>query len=336
MAEAFVAEGMVVSSDDDSEESEDELECLVELKDCTVSLLHILKDILGEELITRSSMGESVCAITTKCIEEIKSKEMEHFSSVLLHEIMQCFSTSKKGTLRLSTVWRKFHVMRLSPTIGSTWRSLMCLPSASDVTLQVIMKRMFLKVVHQMTNVNNQPSQVQVLSRREENVVRYIAGYVLHKMKRKFPSRSSFFGSLQTSFEDRLYETVQDYTTFWTEQIDRGGLCHANDGFYRLLKEIEYITRKYIDIRIVPCEKIIEKIVGDAIGSPQITAIWNRITSNSIPAVESNKILKAIVSLWCNIRVHSFAKKWTDKLGNKGFTKSIRKTLKQKGTEKES
>ena len=45
------------------------------------------------------------------------------------------------------------------------------------------------------------------------------------------------------------YMTVDDYTTVWTEQVDRGGLCHVSSGFFRLVLAIEYVCRKFLDIR---------------------------------------------------------------------------------------
>ena len=117
--------------------------------------------------------------------------------------------------------------------------------------------------------------------------------------------------------------------------IPRYGPNRLTEGGERfMIKEIELVCRKYLDITLTPTEDLIRKIKEDALNSQSITHTWDTIAS-SIQSDLSSKILNDIIKLWTNIRVHSFAERWTEKIG-KGFKKSTRKTLKQKGTEKEN
>jgi hypothetical protein len=341
-----MAEALGLDSDRDSDacdsDSEEEVECLMELNDCTVSLAQVLNGILEEGLVNKASMGASICTVVNKCLLQIGSREMKQFGSVIMREIQQCFPD--KGKIKLSTVWRKFHILRLSPSIMSVWK--LCVPPAepnttqvSNIVLQVIIKRMFSDVIQQMTTAKSSASlPVQLLSVREENVVRYVAGYVVYKLRKRYSECSAFFRSVQSSFEDIHFQTLQDYTKSWTEQVDRGGLCHVNDNFFKLLKEVEYVARKYLDTRIAPGNDLMCKITTDSINSHHIKQLWDEVSCSITDEGRKYDILKYIVSLWCNIRVHSFAERWTDKLANnKGHTtKAIRKTLKDRGTEKES
>ena len=79
------------------------------------------------------------------------------------------------------------------------------------------------------------------------------------------------------------------------------------------------------------------KIVDECLQETSIIQAWGSLALGLIQSSESNK-MKSIIVLWRNIRVHSFAKKWAEKLdtGPWHVPKSTRKTLKRKGTEKDS
>ena len=72
----------------------------------------------------------------------------------------------------------------------------------------------------------------------------------------------------------------------------------------------------------------------EALQNSDVVQLWDTVAEPSIPAEQSGVLLKFIVKLWINVRVHSFAMKWTDLLEN-ALSKSLRKTLKRKRTEKD-
>ena len=56
---------------------------------------------------------------------------------------------------------------------------------------------------------------------------------------------------------------------------------------------------------------------------------------------DSQNVLRAIIELWTNVRVHSFAKDWADQLHGEAAVaisqeKALRKALQQRGTEKDT
>jgi hypothetical protein len=202
----------------------------------------------------------------------------------------------------------------------------------SDLTLQLILKRIFQDVVQQLKaeKLENNPTVSPLsMTPREENGVRYMAGYVAFKMQKKCPSYADFFKTIHVGLDETIIETVKDYTRVWTEQVDRGGLFHVKDSFF---EEIQMICRKYLDIRISPSDDIVHKIQYDVVHSPVIVNGWSDMTLSIAP--DKHEDIKIFIKLWCNIRVHSFAKRWTETF-DKGQKKSARKTLKRKGTDKE-
>ena len=89
---------------------------------------------------------------------------------------------------------------------------------------------------------------------------------------------------------------------------------------------MEYICRRYLDVRVTPSDCISKRIKGDILESTKITNLWSGITTSD----EKNLIFNAIIKLWINIRVHSFAQNWLDLLQAQATAvvheKAIRKT----------
>ena len=77
------------------------------------------------------------------------------------------------------------------------------------------------------------------------------------------------------------------------------------------------------------------KIKDDCLESA-LEKLWLDTVSPGSPKM-SEEIFLYIIQLWINIRTHSFTKKWSAQLlaKQKDSKKSIRKSLKSKGTEKE-
>ena len=118
----------------------------------------------------------------------------------------------------------------------------------SDLTLQLVLKRLMHAVVKQMTTSPSTAIRCspQVLNSREENAVRYMAGYVVMKLRKKYREHSLYakvLDTMKTNLDESAVVSLDDYTRVWVEQVDRGGLCHVNDDFFSLAKNIELVCR---------------------------------------------------------------------------------------------
>jgi len=137
---------------------------------------------------------------------------------------------------------------------------------------------------------------------------------------------------MKANFDEDCVSSVEDYTRFWIEQIDRGGLYHINDDVFALFTEIELVCRQFLDERTVPKAHLQSCIVDVALGSQDVLMHWHDLTECEGTEADTCVLLREIIILWSTIRIHSFAEGWTDKNSRKG----TRKTLKQKGTPKDS
>lgn len=101
-----------------------------------------------------------------------------------------------------------------------------------------------------------------------------------------------------------------------------------------LMEDIEMVTRKYLDTRVKPSGDISAAIIQDALQNRRVLNRWSSLADCDDLKWKA-ELLQEICKLWITIRSHAFAQGWTDKFG-RASKKGTRKTLKSKGTEKDS
>ena len=80
-----------------------------------------------------------------------------------------------------------------------------------------------------------------------------------------------------------------------------------------------------------------QRIINNALGDVNILQKWELIAP--LPAkyeTYSIELLEAVITLWTTVRCFAFAKGWNDHFQKKFIKHGTRKTLKKKGTEKET
>ena len=352
MAEAldFACIEITSSSDSESDDEDSLVDCydssLVQTCDQIDLLAKVIVDCCENPIVKSSSRGPAVLELLDGLKNNFGTEKHKELSDKLMQCMMQCISRpAGKKKMSLPQVWRNFHVARLSPGILSMWQSYLNVLrvsksalSVSDLTLQLVLKQVMHTIVKQLTSTPSESASTspQPLTDREENVVRYMAGYVIVKLKKRYRKYASVLESMKTGFDDSSIETLQDYTRVWVEQRDRGGLCHVNDKMFSLIKRIEMVCRLFLDTRSpsITTDALKSKIEQKSLQSNDIIVLWDDMV-RTIPAAERVNLLKLVIGIWTNIRVHSFAEGVTE-IFQKSNKKSTRKTLKQLGTDKDS
>lgn len=102
-------------------------------------------------------------------------------------------------------------------------------------------------------------------------------------------------------------DTLLEYTTHWSELIDRGGLYHISDDVFRLVESIEMIVRGEMNTKhYTPGGNVCVLITKKVIGDQDILSYWDTIINDSIPLryeQYSIELLEKIVHLWVTIRL---------------------------------
>ena len=91
------------------------------------------------------------------------------------------------------------------------------------------------------------------LTHEEQNALRYVAGYIIHKVQQKLeksthPRKDEMLLLLMECAGDELSDNVG--TEMWTNMIDRGGLWHINDQTYSLFNIMEEEMRRLFTLGV--------------------------------------------------------------------------------------
>ena len=98
-------------------EAENDEECMVEVGSYTVSqstLLKVFSSLKTEELVMKSSKGPKISLLTDEFLAHINSAEVVCFCDSIVKQLQLCLETNKNGKIAMSSIWRRFHLLRLS------------------------------------------------------------------------------------------------------------------------------------------------------------------------------------------------------------------------------
>ena len=149
-------------------------------------------------------------------------------------------------------MWSMFHKLRLSEEMCKKWNVFLqrCnVPSSLQKygrqSLQVMFDRSFKHIVAERNSAKTASSRategsIDTISEREENVVRYMSGYVAVKLLKKFRKGNAdtvvkkkwkyfvrILNKMKCEDQPLCNDSVEDYSKAWSEQIDRRGLYHV-------------------------------------------------------------------------------------------------------------
>jgi len=89
-------------------------------------------------------------------------------------------------------MWGEFHCLRLYPDLFSSWDEMLKVASIkgneAHLTLQLLIDQLLKQLVNQQAKLATQIIHISV---REQNATRYMAGYAVIKLKKKYKQYSS-------------------------------------------------------------------------------------------------------------------------------------------------
>jgi len=162
--------------------------------------------------------------------------------------------------------------------------------SESKLLLQLLLDRILKSLIAAETcecSTSASPEQHMALTFREQNVVRYMAGYVVRKLKKKFKvkcvqqeqQKNDLFLHVLSGMESKDGDDSISSTSTWVEMIDREGLCHVNDDTCKLMEQIEVMTRHYLWSDHQPSQAIQQQIISRVLNNKPILSHWDLLTS---------------------------------------------------------
>ena len=197
-------------------------------------------------------------------------------------------------------------------------------------------------IVERLMNISSdnpaaQEESIREFSVIEENAIYYAAGFVIRKLLKKYMQYANdkamaFVDTLLVLIGEDVGENVSDTSTYleyikiWTNNTDRGGLCHVTDDTYRCFLVIESIV-----YNILKRGGLKEEVFSEVVSSENVRFHWEVATTEEINDY-TLELLHEVVNLWFTVRGFSIAshlleeyKKATKTTikGKKGFRKEL-------------
>jgi len=130
--------------------------------------------------------------VILQILSNVSSPAYAQIATSIHLNLTQLLNSSKRYRLpsrAIGELWAKFHRLRLHPVILSSWEQFVKDASIKGdevhLTLQLVIDRLLKQLINQQAKVTTQKSFTShQLTVREQNTIRYMAGYVVIKLKR--------------------------------------------------------------------------------------------------------------------------------------------------------
>ena len=189
-------------------------------------------------------------------------------------------------------LWREFHRVSMS-TLSDLWKAFLIeigseLPAiVQQFVNEKILKSLLQSMSEESDHVRSSARRKKILSSEEENIIRYVAGFVFFSMLKRYErQKTSQLSSAAVDFLNEMSVTgkessLLEYTSAWIEAVNRGGLFQIRDECYLLFRSLEIVTRDCLpNLLKMGCSDIDqkEKLISVVATDKEIRGHWDELT----------------------------------------------------------
>ena len=224
-------------------------------------------------------------------------------------------------------VWSTFHARILESSLRREFVSFF--PASNEpppiLYSHLIFELLRLSLVKASSAVQIKEQELDTkLTAREEQVLRFVAGFIPYSIKRTYKKMKGKDADLilqviamwhAPSDDKTTAESFLNYTRKWTEEINRGGLFLVNDEFYIFVRRLENVVRSVFNAKLIASyqgEDLRDVISSKVSESKLVHDAWETLTRNIDNAQLVDSLFELIVLRWTNIRANAFANAWLD------------------------
>ena len=219
-------------------------------------------------------------------------------------------------------LWRAYHELRTSDRFNALCRDFLSQVSSEPpepTFYQEVTDIMFERMVQTAFHVEgeSEPSPTDPITYNDANVIRYVAGYVCRKVKKKIgdsslPNKPALNHCLMGLLENGE-EVAATSSADWLDTVDRGGLLHVTEGTYMLFCAMEEELRQHLQRRRVQdmTEGFKECICKAITDNDEVQFYWCML-SPDVDDENADVVLKMVINMWITIRGFSFASGWLE------------------------
>ena len=259
------------------------------------------------------------------------------FAHVLVVCLRACFPCKHSSLqLRKERMWGAYHRLRTADTFVSDWRTFLVESirlKAFPAFYQFVTHHIFKELIKVEYAVNaeagcHQESPSRPLTHEEQNALRYVAGYVIRKLRERLevvshPKKNDMILLLMECAGDELDEDCG--TEMWMNMIDRGGLWHINDQTYSIFVIMEEEVRRFFALGSGSNKQVKPDVIrNNILQSNDLQFEWCLIASEADEET-ATMVLQKIVDLYVTIRGFAFAKSCLEQ-----YKQAQKKTVRRK------
>ena len=263
----------------------------------------------------------------------MKAAVNETNASNLVEELYKVLSQCETCTLfseGKKRIWRSLYKSLADDksSLILSWKAI--LDKVSFLSRDLVRQKLTFYMIEILIQKNITPpvteenvDDIEKLPEREQNVVRYVAGYipyVLEKHFKKYCQNNQKFNDILEliSLFRKKCDTQKflEFTTQWIDCRNRGGLFVVSDNAYLFFRSMEYAVRKVFNVNLLKRyrgQNLREVLLQNMLQDKRIIHHWDAITKNS-EIIESIKtfLLRKIMIYWIDIRGNAFVRAWVD------------------------
>ena len=245
-------------------------------------------------------------------------KKLDTFSKAVVGQLQACLpKTAKLRKTDKEAMWRNYYRLRTSASFQSLWKSFLTkdigAESVQPLFYQYVVEKTFqmLLEVKFQTHISKKTLDPKPLTYEEGNALRYVAGYVCHKVRKKITeSKHPMKDKLLLCLMDLCDEDEEvSNSADWVHAVDRGGLTHVSENTYQLFERMEMIVRTVFNEEKAPTmsEGVKGELHSMIVSDDDIAFYWCMLTVE-VEEAEGKVLLGMITELYINVRGFSFSK----------------------------
>ena len=252
------------------------------------------------------------------------SKALERFCKELFQGISSCNAEPAASTDdRRERSYQLFYERRIGclKELWNDFHGILQLPQPDPLWTQIVNRLLFnqdlVRCIGEDVRREHQPtlsavSATDELGSDEENIIRYIAGYIPYKLMKVYEKKDTQEDAnvLDCLSEMAISGPVDDfyaYTQEWTRAINRGGLFEVKDSVFTFFRKLDILMRAVLPQHLLGGSVSKEGVHARILNDQDLLFNWDILTGQ-LSHQKAIVLLQEIIDLWLTIRGHAFAK----------------------------
>ena len=252
------------------------------------------------------------------CLQVPSKGKVKLFGEKLTQDLQGVIRASikkKSHNCNKEIMWRQYYLLRTSEKFVTQWNDFLSDVNTpvQPVLFQHLTDVIFKTLVEDYFKIEYlEQETVEVPTSDENNVIRYIAGYLCRHLRKNLERenhelKEEMILCLMALTKDKPEEV--DETEEWTKKVDRGGLWYVKETTFQLFYAIEHQIRSILKLLKTPSNPCKSEIIKRILSDDDVQFYWEIASADfEIDDDETkNLLLTKMVQLFLTVRGFSYA-----------------------------